>query len=288
MRIMCDIVVSIEELLNKPAPMNVETYIPPTDHPLHPYLQAIWRCNAKGDYSRETILPKGNVDIFFNFADTIGFVGDRMPSDGMLRQAPYLAGPQVGPIESRPRNEVYLLGMSLKMEGCSALLRLPVHEITDHLLDAAEFFRDANELIDRVYSAATFADQCAILLTWMMRRLRPEPRTEMLRVACRSLGELPTETNLDRVAHELNLSSRHLRRLFLRHLGIGPSHYIRLSRFVRSLHMIPTETSLTEIAHAVHYFDQAHFCRDFKEIAGMTPSEYRARAGHVPGHLFSA
>jgi hypothetical protein len=94
--------------------MKADFYIPPRTHPLFPYIQSIWRNTANGDFTRETILPKGNVDLLFNLADPLGF------------------------------------------------------------------------------------------------------------------------------------------------------------------------------EHAAHYYDQAHFCRDFKEIAGMSPSEYRARAGHVPGHLFSA
>ncbi len=59
----------------------------------------------------------------------------------------------------------------------------------------------------------------------------------------------------------------------LRHLGIGPAHYMRLSRFVKALHMMPKAYSLTDIAYTVYYADQAHFCRDFKAIAGMTPQE---------------
>jgi AraC-like DNA-binding protein len=50
--------------------------------------------------------------------------------------------------------------------------------------------------------------------------------------------------------------------------------------------MMPSDRSLTDIAYGVYYADQAHFCRDFKEIAGMTPKEYRHRMSPVPGHIF--
>jgi AraC-like DNA-binding protein len=51
--------------------------------------------------------------------------------------------------------------------------------------------------------------------------------------------------------------------------------------------MMSSPLSLTEIAHAANYFDQAHFCRDFKEISGITPSEYREKVGPAPGHIFT-
>ena len=71
-------------------------------------------------------------------------------------------------------------------------------------------------------------------------------------------------------------------------MGVAPSQYLRLSRFVRALHLMRGTLTLTEVAHAAHYFDQAHFCRDFKAIAGTTPGAYRAAAGPALGHVFEA
>ncbi len=54
--------------------MQLEYYIPPAQHPLGPYVQSIWRVHAHRDYSTETILPKGNVDLLFNFGDPLASV----------------------------------------------------------------------------------------------------------------------------------------------------------------------------------------------------------------------
>ena len=38
--------------------------------------------------------------------------------------------------------------------------------------------------------------------------------------------------------------------------------------------MFAPETDLTQLAYQCGYFDQAHFNKEFKAFAGMTPSEY--------------
>ena len=66
-----------------------------------------------------------------------------------------------------------------------------------------------------------------------------------------------------------------------------PQDYIRLRRFNRALALMASTRSLTTIAQESHYYDQAHLCHDFQAIAGMTPGEYRAQSGPVPGLVFS-
>jgi hypothetical protein len=43
-----------------------------------------------------------------------------------------------------------------------------------------------------------------------------------------------------------------------------------------------------ELAASFGYFDQSHWNREFREFAGMTPSEYRPRAPGDPAHSVKA
>jgi len=268
--------------------MKVDRFIPSPGHRLQPYIRSIWRVRADGEYSQETILPQGNVDILFNMGGVIGLAREARIDDLHLNDMSYLAGPQTRSVRTHPRGHVHLLGVSMKIEGCAALLPLPTNEITNITIDGDRVFRDLDEMSDRLYSAPDFVGQCRLLTEWLERRIVHDRQTDMILHACRTIGHAPFDSTIDRVATTLDLSSRHLRRLFLERLGIGPSHYLRLSRFTTAMRLMATsEATLTEIAHAAGYHDQAHFCRDFKAIGDMTPSDYRRRVGLVPGHLFA-
>lgn len=168
------------------------------------------------------------------------------------------------------------------------ILPLPAIELTDLFTEASLLFDDVGVMQERLSETTEFRKQVQLLLHWLMRQVRPPARHKMIRYACARLRRTPTEASLRDVALSLQISERHLRRLFLDQIGVSPSRYLRLRRFISAVHTIPTSShSLTEIAHAVNYSDQAHFCRDFKEIAGLTPKEYRNAVDGVPGHIFS-
>ncbi len=56
--------------------------------------------------------------------------------------------------------------------------------------------------------------------------------------------------------------------------GLNPSLLNRVRRFQRSLSIMKTSACLTDIAQDAGYFDQSHFIRDFREFAGIRPSEF--------------
>jgi AraC-like DNA-binding protein len=78
-----------------------------------------------------------------------------------------------------------------------------------------------------------------------------------------------------------------MRVIMVRLVGAARGDYLRLRRFDTELRHLRSPQNLTEIALAAGYYDQAHFCREFKDFPGLTPSAYRAQAGPVPGILFS-
>lgn len=268
----------------------VQTWQPPAGHPLEPSIQYIFRVRQQNPHRAETILPKGNVDLLFN-------LGEPVVGEG-LAPHPYVAGEGaawVGGLRMRPyevvtHGRVDLLGVSLRAEGCAGLLPLSPAELVN--LEAHDLPTSAGlrMLGDQLHDTPGFADQCALLVGWLTARLRPLRGTDAVRHACALLRRSRAEDAVGATAKALAVSPRHLRRMMGEHVGIGPAEYLRLARFIRAMHQVPAPgRTLTEIAHATGYYDQAHFCRDFRAFAHMTPQEYREKAnGPVPGHFYTA
>jgi AraC-like DNA-binding protein len=54
--------------------------------------------------------------------------------------------------------------------------------------------------------------------------------------------------------------------------------YCRVQRFTRALQTVggTADVGWTELALTCGYYDQSHFNRDFREFAGMSPSQFLA------------
>jgi AraC-like DNA-binding protein len=265
---------------------HVHVYAPPPGHPLEPYVLSIFRVRADTPY-RETILPKGNVDLLFNLGGTVHGEG-MLSGPGVIQEgAAWIGGLKTRPYVVHPRGPLHLMGVCLRADGCSGLLPLAPGEIIN--LDARDLPPAAGigELPGRLNDAGSFADQCALLVRWLTARLRPRRGADVARHACALLRRTRGDDAVRTTAKALAVSPRHLRRMVTEHVGIGPAEYVRLARFTASLHrMAVPGGTLTQVAYDAGYYDQAHFCRDFRSFAGMTPQEYRARAnGPVVGHI---
>lgn len=73
-----------------------------------------------------------------------------------------------------------------------------------------------------------------------------------------------------------------LSRAFRRHYGVSVAQYRKLARFRRAVAALTgSSRSLCEVAHACGYTDHAHFCRDLRTLAGVSPGAIRDLASRV-------
>src|SRR5882724_3303410 len=76
-----------------------------------------------------------------------------------------------------------------------------------------------------------------------------------------------------------NISSSHFRHLFKKHVGLSPTHYVKLLRIRAAKKLLRTTfLSVKEVMAAVGENDFSHFVRHYKCECGETPSETRALA----------
>jgi AraC-like DNA-binding protein len=91
---------------------------------------------------------------------------------------------------------------------------------------------------------------------------------------------------VDDVRREVELSPRHFIDLFHDSVGYTPGRYYRIRRFAHVLQTLAQSgpRDLAQLADAAGYSDQSHLIREFREHAGMTPTQYRPIDSESPHH----
>jgi AraC family transcriptional regulator len=90
-------------------------------------------------------------------------------------------------------------------------------------------------------------------------------------------ARLADQITNETIAKEVGVHPAHLARSFRRHLHCTVGDYVRKLRVESaSREILSTDKTLTQIALDAGFYDQSHFSRKFKEMIGLTPSQYRA------------
>ena len=89
--------------------------------------------------------------------------------------------------------------------------------------------------------------------------------------------DLKGEIDLERVAKDLNTSYEAFRKRFQSHAGMAPMRYRNERKIESAKQMIrySSQISNREIAEALGFSDEFHFSKRFRQIAAVTPTEFR-------------
>lgn len=105
------------------------------------------------------------------------------------------------------------------------------------------------------------------------------PRSDHAFDEARGLAEwVARDRSVVSVGHmvrRFGMAERTLQGLFRRTLGVSPKWVIRCHRLQEALvRLRDRPLDLSRLAQELGYFDQAHFARDFRAIAGIAPGAY--------------
>ncbi|MCI2417229.1 helix-turn-helix domain-containing protein [Saccharopolyspora sp. K220] len=177
--------------------------------------------------------------------------------------------------------------------GARALLGLPAGELVDSSVDLDVVLGPAaTELAERLRAATTWSDRFTCLNDALLRLAAPAalPSPELgwiWRRMAQTDGHLP----ITALAAEVGWSRQHLGVQFRREFGLSPKLLARVMRFERARRLLiaGVHRSFADVATACGYADQAHFNRDWREFAGLSPSRWMAQdlpfvqgAAHLP------
>jgi len=251
---------------------------PPPD--LVGIVEAFWISRGRIAMLYEKILPQNNIELMFNLERPFG-VPNR-PGNGSFRRA-WLAGMQQEWLLVTPQYErtepSYLLSVRMPPLGAYRVLDLPLGEIAHAVIELdAAFGDEVNRVHERIGNTWDAGLQFAILCDFVRRRLaRSGTRLHAdARIAIDALAQSHGAARIEELCRGLGVSRKHLASLFHAHVGLTPKVHARMFRFRRAVDLVQKGRRLdwARLAMACGYYDQAHFNREFREFAGMSPGEF--------------
>ena len=259
---------------------------------LRPFVELLWTSEAaaapKVGPARELVLPTGALHLVLRLDDApLRIFRDPQDSTGVSLHHAVIGGARATPYVKDIAQPVPTVGALLRPGAAGFVLGAPAsafagaHWALEDVWGPAEVDR----LRSRLAETPTPAGRLDLFETALAARL-PGVRGIDPRIA-RALAGLRQGMPVAATAAACELSHRHFTARFRDAVGLTPKAWCRVRRFGRVLDRLTAEPAIAwaELAAAEGYADQAHFAREFREFAGLSPGDYRRRAPLQPRHV---
>ncbi|HEX7938348.1 MAG TPA: helix-turn-helix transcriptional regulator [Gemmatimonadaceae bacterium] len=206
------------------------------------------------------VLPDNCIDVIFDLARDSGIV----------------VGPMLTAEVFAVRGHSDMIGVRFCPGAATEFLDLKASELATAHLVASDVWPDAPALADRLRAAPDQA-RGGVLDAYLRGRRRERKDAVLARAVAASIGRARGMLTVQGLTATFAVNERRLQRAFDAAVGIGPKQVMRVARFRSAAAMLSAapQEPLARIALACGYADQAHFTREFSELAGLTPTAWR-------------
>lgn len=249
-------------------------------------IEKVWTLSGDAatlESSDHPVLPDGRPELVLHLGDAFTRISDAGQTE---RQAfGLIAGQLTSALTLRPMGRIRVLGLRLRPYGAAALDLGPADRLLDCTIDAgaasapiARLFQNVRDTTDDLPTAA------ALMQHGLLPLVDVTHIDARVRLAADAVLRRRGRVNIDRLAESVEWSRRSLERAFQTAIGVAPKRLARIARFQHALRVIddpaaPHSGAFT--AAICGYADQAHFVRDFRELAGCPPGAHLLRRAEL-------
>lgn len=218
---------------------------------------------------RHDWLPDGRTSLVFRVLE------------GGRRGEVAVAGPRTRALFKHATGVSRAVLLQLKPGWSATLLGVAASALTDRIVPLEDLWgRAGDELFFELLAARTRQDVVDRVAHAIARRPHHGSEPASARLARRAVRLLEGgETRVERVAAQIGVTARHLRRAFVENVGVGPKEFARAVRLQRAVRLAASSKDWARIAPEAGYYDQAHLIAEFRDLVGLTPGAFVKRAG---------
>jgi AraC-like DNA-binding protein len=230
------------------------------------------------------LLPFGGVSVLLDFVPQVRLAPVNSVQSGRTEFRFPVAGMHDFPIVFDQAGRQFGVGIGLTPAGAYALFGTPMHELANVLVGLSELIGDrAEQLAERLTQARTWSARFDLLDDLLLRWFLAGPaQLDDVTHAWRLLHQASGRVTVGELADAVGRSRRYLELQFRDQIGMPPKTAARILRFQQSLRLATRSGRpvWSEVATRCGYVDQAHLNRDFRQLAGCTPTDLIARKEH--------
>jgi AraC-like DNA-binding protein len=264
--------------------LNSNYYIPKEDR-FKTVIHSIWQVDHQSNFHKEYILPKGVVEIIFNFSGNAPILVQLQNTAYHLPHC-FINGFNTSPIQIQlPKHQLFF-GVLFQPLAIKKIFGCPAGEFADTTVDLTLIDTSLNSLWHQLAEQDNFDIRIAIFLNWIYRKYIDWLPQEQL-INNFLYADNQYELSVPKLADIVCYSPRHLSRKIIEATGMNTEEILLYKKYLHAVHLIHhTNLSMTAIAYQSQFSDQSHFIRSFKAYTKITPGEYKRNKSIVKGHLY--
>lgn len=250
----------------------VELEAPP---PLNELVHCFWFLRGEFPAAEpQTVVADGRVEIVLHLAEPFSKLEDGQYS---RQDTALVAGQITAPVVLSGNGTGDVVGIRFRTNAAAAFLRLPLAELTDRVTPLSLVSRTlVDELLAAAHSSTSTHRRAEELALALGRHVRGEP-DRLATMATLALSG-PNASRIEAIAKSLGTTTRTLERRLTLATGLAPATLRRVIRFRHAFRMLSQSPRgrWAEVATQSGYADQSHLIRDFRQFAGVPPTEFFA------------
>lgn len=248
-------------------------------------IQSIWQVDCFPSFHTEYIVPKGIVEIIFNFSNGSAIdaqLGNKQYHLGNC----FINGFNKNPIQLQLPTQQVFFGIIFHPLAIKKIFKVPAGEFSDNTVDLTLLDPGFNSLWQQLGEQDHFDKRVAVFLGWLRHKMIDwQPQEQLMNHFI--YGHNRYSQSVNELADSLCYSARHLSRKLYEATGMNAEEILLYKKYLHAVNLIhQSELSLTEIAYQSNFADQSHFIRTFKLYAQITPGEYKRNMSFVKGHIY--
>lgn len=252
----------------------------PAANSLRNFVRYYWviKCGAQAPDAPELLIPDGFDEIIFAYDSyfTREAVGDTAFSD-LHKGKSYIVGCKSYSVVCRKTSALSMIGIKLMPGALHRLFGIPMHHCKQQPLDFQDLEMPTMKALEDLLHAATSPHSIKLILDTHFSELLGSRKANFRSAPLvdHVIDRIYTSEGTCRIStltEELDISSRHLQKLFEHRVGVTPKSLANIVRFKSLYQVLNRQVDLSNAAiERLGIYDQSHLIREFRRYLGKTP-----------------